>query len=467
MKKNYFLAISVAALMLAATVAQAADISFSGQFRPRLQVNNDSSDGTNGRTNLTTRVRLNANANVNANTSVFMQFQSIGTWGNAGSSAGSRVSAGGSDAVDDVGLHQAFLTLKNFMGQSIDAKIGRQEVVLDGHRLFGHTGWTDGAQTNDAIRLNHSAGNHTINAIYIAAIENEAENTDTENNSNIWILRAATQGVLGGDLTGMFVIADDENLGGTTIGDENTWYTIGAIQKGKLGGLDYRVEFYHQFGDGQIEANDTAFSGAYTDLTDQSDIDRDATMFGIRVGKTFKNVKWSPTFTLWFDELSGTDDDDAAGGDMGTFNTLQDTGHKFYGLIDNFGGSSRNTGTAYYGLRDYAIKTKFKVSDTNTIKADFHHFETQTSLDDGDSDTLRTNHAAMGSGAVGTMNGDMGQEIDLTLVHKYDSNTKIVAGYSHFFTTTAFARLNGGGSTAGAGANENQDWMYVMIDTKF
>ena len=67
MKKNYFLAIAVAALMLAATVAQAADVSFSGQFRPRWQINNDSSDNTNGTSNLTTRVRLNANANVNAN----------------------------------------------------------------------------------------------------------------------------------------------------------------------------------------------------------------------------------------------------------------------------------------------------------------------------------------------------------------------------------------------------------------
>jgi hypothetical protein len=397
-----------------------------------------------------------------------MQFQSIGTWGNnSATSSGSRESAGGSDAVDDVGLHQAFLTLKSFMGQAVDAKIGRQEVVLDGHRLFGHTGWTDGAQTNDAIRLNHSAGNHTINAIYIAAIENEAENTTTDNNSDLWIFRAATQGVLGGDLTGMFVVADDENLGGATFEDNNTWYTIGARQKGKLAGLDYRVEYYHQFGDGAVEANDTAFSGAYTALTDSSDIDRNASMFGIRVGKTFKNAKMSPTITLWFDELSGTDDADAAGNDFGTFNTLQDTGHKFYGLIDNFGGSARNTGSAYYGLRDYAIKTKFKFSDTNTFKMDWHHFETQTTLDDGDSDTLRSNHAAMGSVTTGTMNGDLGQEVDLTLVHKYDANTKIVVGYSHFFTTTAFARLNGGGSTAGAGANEGQDWAYVMVDTKF
>jgi len=466
MKRNFLMAIVVTAFMLATTIAQAADISFSGQFRPRFQINNDSTDNSNERRNFTTRARLNAKANVNANTEVFLQFQSIGTWGNAGTSSGSRRSAGGSDAVDDVGLHQAFLTLKNFAGQPVDAKIGRQEVVLDGHRLFGHTGWTDGAQTNDAIRLNHSAGNHTLNAIYIAAIENEAENTTTSANSDIYILRGATQGVLGGDLTGMFVIAED-NSAETDFTDPNTWYTIGARQKGKLAGLDYRVEFYHQFGDGATTAVNTAFCAAYTTCNDGAEIDRNAQMFGVRVGKTFKNVKYTPTVTLWYDELSGTDDTDVADNDMGTFNTLQDTGHKFYGLIDNFGGSAENTGTAYYGLRDIAIKTKVKLSDRNTLKVDLHYFETQTNLEDDDSATLRTNHAAMGSTTTGTMDGALGEEIDVTLVHKYDANTKIVAGYSYYFTTTAFATLNGGGSGAGSGANDDQDWMYVMLDTKF
>ena len=63
-------------------------------------------------------------------------------------------------------------------------------------------------------------------------------------------------------------------------------------------------------------------------------IDRDASMFGIRVGKTFKNVSMSPTITLWYDQLSGVDDDDHAGGDWGQFDTMYDTGHKFYGFQD-------------------------------------------------------------------------------------------------------------------------------------
>ena len=46
MKKNYFLAIAIAAVMMATTVAQAGDVSFSGEFRPRLNIDNDSSDLT-------------------------------------------------------------------------------------------------------------------------------------------------------------------------------------------------------------------------------------------------------------------------------------------------------------------------------------------------------------------------------------------------------------------------------------
>ena len=475
MKKNFLIAVAVAALMLATTVAQAADVSFSGQFRPRWQSSEDFDDTTNARNYFTTRARLNANAKINANTSVFLQFQSIGIWGNdtsiTGAGAGTndngtRSSTGdaasASDGLADVGFHQAYVTLKNFMGQAVDAKIGRQQVVLDGHRLFGHTGWTDGGQSSDAIRLDHAAGNHTISYVFVAGVENESATTTTKANVDFHILRANTQGVLGGELTGMFVMVDDQATGGDTFENGQQWYTIGARQKGKLGGLDYRVEYYHQFGDGAVEANNTNFTAAYTNLNDSADVSRDANMFGIRIGKTFKNAKMSPTFTLWFDSLSGTDDADAAGGDFGSFNTLMDTGHKFYGFMDQYL-AANGSGSDYYGLQDFALKTKFKISDANTFKADFHHFQTQTVMDDGDSDTLRSNDTNQGSATTGTINGDLGQEIDLTLVHKYDSNTKIVAGYSHYFSTQAFSIMRQGNYNS----NDDSDWMYVMVDTKF
>merc|ERR1711964_409722 len=116
-------------------------------------------------------------------------------------------------------------------------------------------------------------------------------------------------------------------------------------------------------------------------------IDRSASMVGVRVGKTFKNAALSPTVTLWFDSLSGTDDGDVSSGDWGTFDTHYDTGHKFYGFMDLFLGAN-GANTNHYGLQDYAIKTKWKLAPKFTFKADWHHFRTQTNLSDSDSDTI-------------------------------------------------------------------------------
>jgi len=475
MKKNFFLAIAVAALMLASTVAQAADMQFSGQFRPRLNFDSDASDKTNNTAIFDTRVRLNAKTTVNPNTDVFLQFQSVGSWGVTDDDGGTRISDGGggtqaSDTVDDVGLHQAYITLKNFAGKPFDMKLGRQEVVIGGHRLFGHTGWLQGAQTSDAIRLKHAAGNHTLGFTYIAAQNSDSTTTLDKGNDHVYIATASTQGVMGGALEGIFTITDEASVGSTTAWEnQQTWYNIGARQKGKLSGLDYRVEFYHQFGDAGAIAN-TANMGITGDTNGLAAgtgdaVDRDAQMFGIRVGKTFKNAKGSPTITLWYDSLTGTDDDDATSGDFGTFDIMYDTGHKFYGFMDfylNRAGSS----SGYYGLQDIALKTKFSPRPGWTAKADLHHFRTHTDISSGDGQSVATNGAAGGS-----MDPDLGTEIDLTLAHKYDANTKIVFGLSHYWTTTTFGQLNGGaagsGGTAGSDNNDGADWGYIMIDTKF
>ena len=404
MKKIYLVAISVAALMLAGTVAQAfADVNFSGQIRPRMETRNHDFDSDTGmNTFWQTRVRLNATAKANDQVSAFVQLQSVGVWGldNAGRAAagaagtsfypGTRVALGGagdeaSDSLADVGLHQAYFTIKDFYGTSFDLKMGRQEVVIDGHRLYGHTGWTSGAQTNDAIRLTHAAANHTLSYTFIKGLEearqvnsNGDRGVDWGDNSDVnhHILHASTQGVLGGTLSGIFVLYDDNGTVGAALGDE--WYTIGARQKGKLGALDYRVEFYHQFGDA---CGDACGLYTYTTESDGSSVDRDAQMFGIRVGKTFKNAQWSPTVTLWYDFLSGTDDADVGAGDYSTFDTIQDTGHKFYGFMDLY--LARNGGKeGRLGLQDFAIKTKMSPKAGWIVKADWHQFWTDVDLGD-------------------------------------------------------------------------------------
>jgi len=471
MKKNCFIAVAVAALMTAATVAQAADVSFSGQFRPRYNVANDFLDTTNADKFFDTRVRLNAKANVNANTVVDLQFQSVGQWGTDGADTGTREQMGGSgpqfqasDVLADVGFHQATVTLKNLYGTGVTAKVGRQEIVLDGHRLFGHTGWTQGAATQDAIRMTHAAGNHTLQYIYIENINAGASGTQQNADMGTHVAHVSTQGVMGGSLSGYFVWVDDgsaRTVNGTAVQEDGQdWYTIGARQKGKLGGLDYRVEYYHQFGDGAVAANDLRLAaGTYTGLSDSADIDRDASLFGIRVGKTFKNAQYSPTITLWYDRLTGNDDDNITNAEYGGFDTLFDTGHKFYGFMDQYL-SATNLGSAGMGLQDIAVKLKMSPKADWTIKADMHWFHTETDLD-GSNATTVANHDDLGDAT--SQGNALGSELDLTVAHKYDANTKIQAGYSHYWSTNTFALLN----EQSAASNDDSDWFYLQVDTKF
>ena len=164
--------------------------------------------------------------------------------------------------------------------------------------------------------------------------------------------------------------------------------------------------------------------------------------------------------------MSGQDDDDGTDGNFGQFNTLYDTGHKFYGFQD-FYLNNAGSGTGYYGLQDLAIKVKMSPSDGWTAKADMHFFSTQTDLGGGDAETTVAADATIGSdNNLGT--NSLGQELDLTLVHKYDANTNIQFGYSHYWTTQTFAELNGGsGASASVYNNDGSDWFYAQVDTKF
>jgi len=273
---------------------------------------------------------------------------------------------------------------------------------------------------------------------------------------------------MGGSLSGYFVITDDQSEL-VESQDENTFYTIGARQAGKASGFDYRVEYYYQFGDGAVPGHDQDWRAGYTNtLLDGASIDRKAHLLGVRVGKTFSNAAWKPSITFWFDTLSGTDDDDIAANDYGTFDTLSDTGHKFYGFQDFFL-NAENQGTGGYGLNDIAIKTKMSPAAGWTLKADYHWFSTQSDTSDDDTDTMRANEGvavSTGSTLDGSRDSDLGTEMDLVLIHKYDANTKLVMGYSHFWTTSTFGILNGAG-TQSADNDDDSDWMFVMLDTKF
>ena len=480
MKKNFLTvaAMAVVAFFVSTEIAKATDITFSGQIRTRWEVNEQGNNGGNGTNSVNSftddpddfifsSVRLAADANINETTSAFIQMQSTRTWGqlNGGTAGNANAGSGNAsgtvnDADASVGVHQAYFTFKDFLNLPVamDAKIGRQEILLDGWRLYGNTIWTPGMQSHDGITLNHSHDNMTLILAYILAVENDRitdpnDSTDREH----YLAYLNLKGVLGGQFSA-YLNYDSNDSAAAAQTRDNEYWTIGGRQAGKLMGLDYRGEFYYQWGsaNGQKDGNLT------------TDADRGAYMFGVRVGKTFNNATFKPGLTVWYDYLSGTDDRDQRDGEWGSFNTVFDTGHKYYGLLDVFlgVGSGGNTGTQGLGLQDLAVKGKINPMPGWTLKADYHWFWTAESVAANTTTRGFANVTAAGSEPLGN---HLGNELDITAVNKFNANTKVMIGYSHYDASTSFLALKntGRGAATPLFGFDDADWAYVQFDVKF
>ena len=488
MKKNFiiFAALMVTAFF-GAEIAKAADVSVGGQIFTRYEVNEHGGNGTNDFDDdsaasdfIGQRTVVDVKANINDETSAFIQLQSNRQWGSGAVGAnhnsdtndatGNRASTQGAndgsfqanDADISVGVHEAYFTLKNFASLPVDAKVGRQEIILDGHRLFGDTLWTMGQQSHDGIRLTHKHDNVTFNAAYIKANESAlSTNANQLNNNDInaYFAHMNYKGLLGGQLSVIYSYLQDP-CGATADGNDctdvisrNDIHTFGFRQAGQMFGIDYRGEYYYQWGDADQDAQNFQ---TRTDTTAGTGVDRDAYMFGVRVGKAFNNVNMKPGLTVWYDYLSGTSDDDLNGTNpsYNSFNTLFDTGHKFYGLQDLFlgvGGGNSTNGTAGLGLQDLAVKAKLSPMPGWTVKADYHWFSTAEGV---------AGSPSAGLNGDGSQDSSLGNELDITLVNKYNANTKIMIGFSNYTTTAAFRDLRG---VVGDSAN----WAYLQFDVKF
>ena len=222
-------ALLVTAFFVATGIAQAADFSLGGEVTHRWESNEQGStnaaalggafdDDGDADEYIQSRYRIHANIKVDDKTSAFIQLQSNRTWGAAtgdtNTATGSANPAGdgnasftANDQDASVGVHQAYFTLKNFATLPVNLKAGRQEIILDGHRLFGNTIWTMGMQSHDAVRIDHSQGNISLMYSYIIANEDgkpTGNNIDDRNDVETHIVYGQYRGILGGNFSAIF-----------------------------------------------------------------------------------------------------------------------------------------------------------------------------------------------------------------------------------------------------------------------
>lgn len=361
-----------AALMLlgfAAPQAAAQEVRLGGQVRPRLEIR-DPLPGGGAEAFTSMRVRAALDAHLESGIRAFVQVQDVRFWGEEnGTLADFRA--------DGFDLHQGWVELGDGAGAFRSVRVGRQEAAFGGERLIGAVGWTQQGRAFDGVRLSTGRGPLIVDLVAFqvgeSAAPTRAEDAGVVGAYGVWTLDEERS-------VDLYVIGDLEDGDGGTRDA-----TFGARYAAASGPWRYRLE-----GSGQLGTR----------------VGRDvaAFMVGLRAGRSFSEGR--ARATLWYDYLSG--DETPATGDVGAFRTLYATNHKFYGYADLFLDVPAQTGGR--GLQDPAVKLSFEPVEAWSAGADFHAFRLAR--------------------AGGGIDGRLGEELDLTLTHRYAEGVTLQAGFS-------------------------------------
>ena len=164
-------------------------------------------------------------------------------------------------------------------------------------------------------------------------------------------------------------------------------------------------------------------------------------MIGGELGYRLPDVWGSPRLHVGFDYASG---DEAAGGDVQTFNQLFPLGHAYLGYIDIVGRQN---------ILDVNSGVSFSPIDRASVGLTGHLLWRAE-----DTDALyNAGGGVVRAGGLGEDN-EVGAELDLTLKYKFDSHLTGLFGYSHFFA---------GDFIEESGTSDDIDFVYAQLQYTF
>jgi hypothetical protein len=288
--------------------------------------------------------------------------------------------------VDEFALQNGFIDLA--MELSGDDKVvlrgGRQELLFGKQRLVSPLNWANTRRTFDGLSsiFEHQRG--TVAGFWTRPVEvRKYDSNKPDNDVDFYGVYATTQlpaieAAL--DTYWLGLEKNDAAFNGSA-GREDR-HTMGGRLWGKLPDcpLDYDVEGAYQFGE-------------------VGDDDIDAFMVASQLGYTFTKCPVVPRLHVGFDYASG--DDNAADGEVETFNQLFPLGHGFLGYIDTVGRQN---------IVDLSTGLSFKPNDKILVALEEHNF---WRADDEDA-LYNAGGVAVRSGSLGS-SSEVGSEIDLTV----------------------------------------------------
>lgn len=378
--------------------AAAQELDFAGQVRPRYEFRDPTGAAGSADVLISMRTRASLRARLERGVSLFVQLQDVRLWGEERSTLADF-------SADHLDLHQGYLEIAFGKGDG-RARVGRQEVSFGGQRLVGAVDWTQQGRSFDGARLTLADGRGDLDLLGVRISDADAPGSDADH--DFFGVYGVLDEVLGGALD-LYALHDRRRGGGDL--DRST---LGFRAHGAAGGITYRFEASYQTGS-------------------EGELDLAAFMLGGRVGATFADGRASAT--LWYDHLSG--DDDPGDDEIGVFNTLYATNHKFYGFADLFLDIPSHTGGL--GLQDLALKTSYRARNDLDLRVDLHAFRLAEELANGEA--------------------RLGEEIDLTAIYRHSEGLTVQGGLSYVVQGDALAAIGR--------LSENATFVYLMLNAGF
>lgn len=327
---------------------------------------------------------------------------------------------------DYLDLQQGFIDWTTSVAGKTTFRAGRQMLSFGKQRLVSPLPWANTLRTWEGLTAMQAAGDWSWTGLFTRFVPVDIDDFNEGDDANLLYGLYGTHKGPGGkggqDYYWLGIARQDQAFNGTT-GDEFR-QTLGTRLWGPMGSGGTTWEFEGAGQVGELGGEDIV-----------------AWMVASEIGTPLGGADSSVRGRVGLDWASG---DDAAGGDVGTFNQLFPLGHAYYGYIDTVG--RQNAIDASAGL-------EWKATSAVTTSLDWHFF------------WLADNNDALynaGGGVVvpggSSSSTELGNEIDLLATWRLDGHASAMLGYSHYFA---------GDVLSDTGPDEDIDFLYVGLEYWF
>ncbi len=404
---------------------------FDFQERLRWEIRDNNFDFNNGVSSLTDdswllqRVRLGVKLKPAPWLTLYAQGQDIRE---LDSDRPNVVGALGAEGDDTFDLRQGYVEIGD--PKKFSLKLGRQVLTYGDERLVGPLDWTNPSRTFDAAKFHFEQPKWWLDAFTSSVVKFDSNHF----NKSDWLDNDSTRNQF---FSGLYFSTTALDFQTTDVyafelheeypAGDTDFVTIGTRWKAdpkKLGGFDYELEAATQFGDVKGKTLQS-FAGH----------------FG--AGYVFLDSAWKPRLFAEYNYASG--DDNPADGDVGTFQNLFPTNHKFYGYMDAF---------SWQNIHNPELSVSVQPTKTLSAKLDYHLFWLAETTDAW----YRANGVATVRPVVPGADSFVGSELDFTVTWKPEKWLSFQAGYSHFFA---------GDYLKASGAADDADFGYVQASIDF